>query len=138
MANPVDQLRSLRQQQQELKDKIGAMGDMRPGSLVGRFRKCGKANCHCGAKGAQGHGPSWSLTRDVEGKTVTKIIPATAVDRTTEQIAEHRRFRSLARELVEVSEQICDVQLHEPEAASQEVAKKRGSKKPSTPRSSPK
>ena len=59
--------------------QLASLGDLRPGSLVARF-KCGKPNCHCAAEGAPGHGPSWSLTRGVRGKTVTRVIPADAVD----------------------------------------------------------
>jgi hypothetical protein len=55
--------------------ELAGLGDMRPGSLVGRFRKCGKPGCHCAQPASEGHGPSWSLTRSVEGKTVTKVIP---------------------------------------------------------------
>jgi hypothetical protein len=75
----------------------------------------------------------------VDGKTVTKIIPAgTAVERTRRQIAEYRRFRALMRELLEVSERLCDAQLAQGEAAPEkEVAKKGGSKKSSPRKSAP-
>ena len=106
---------------------------MRPGSLVERYRRCGKARCRCAREGSVGHGPIWSLTREVAGKTVTRVIPSSAVERTREQIAEHRRFRGLARELVETSEQLCDALLGAPEAASEkEAAKKGGSRRSST------
>ena len=85
---------------------------MRPGSLVGRFRKCGKANCHCAQPPSEAHGPSWSLTRGVEGKTVTKVIPpGNAVEQTKAQIAESRRFRKLIEEFIELNVQIRDQQL---------------------------
>jgi hypothetical protein len=71
----------------------------------------------------------------VEGKTHTKIIPAAAVPQTLEQITEYRRFRRLIRELVDVSEQLCDDQLEAPQAASTEAAKKGASNAPSSPRS---
>lgn len=130
-------VQALEQQRDDLKAKISSVGDMRPGCLVGRYRKCGKANCRCAASGATGHGPSWSLTHDVQGKTVTKVIPAgDAVERTKEQIEEHRRFRAWSRELVALSEQLCDAKLQAPKATSYEVAKKRGSKRASRPKSS--
>ena len=127
--------RQLQQRRDQIKVELADIGDLRPGSLVGRYRKCGKPNCHCADKDSAGHGPSWSLTRDVQGKTVTKIIPASAVVQTKEQIAECRRFRKLTRELVEISEQLCDAKLTASEAALQEAAKKGASKKPSTRRS---
>lgn len=109
---PASALDALLQQRDQLKSQLGAIGDMRPGSLVPRYRKCGKASCHCAKKGAQGHGPSYSLTHAVKGKTVTHVIPAgTAVQRTREQIDEYHRFRQLVQQLIAVSERICDLHL---------------------------
>lgn len=119
-------LGKLQDRRDSLKRALGAVGEMRPGALVGRYRKCGKPSCHCAQEAAGGHGPSWSLTRVMAGKTVTKIIPAAAVDDTQAQIAEHRRFRELTRELVEVSEQICEANLA---AAPQAQAVKKGGSK---------
>lgn len=116
---------------------LASVGDMRPGALVARYRRCGKTACHCSQPGDRGHGPYWSLTRVVGGKTLTKIIPPDAVERTQEQIAVHRRFRDLVRDLVELSEQICEARLASADAVSDETAKKGGSKKPWTLKSSP-
>ena len=97
----------------QLKAGLVEIGDMRPGSLAGGFRKCGKLACPCAGKDAPGHGPCYSLTQVVEGKAVTGIIPkGAAVERTRQQIAEEHRFRDLVRELIGVSEQICDTQIH--------------------------
>ena len=121
-----------------IKHQIVEARDMRPGSLVERYRRCGKPGCHCAGKGAGGHGPSWSLTRAVGGKTVTRIIPPHAVEATQQQIAEYQRFRGLVRELVDTSERLCEAKLEAPEATSPEAAKKGASKRRSKSRSSPK
>ena len=58
---------------------------------------------------------------------MTKIIPpGPAVQRTREQIAEYRRLRSLVKELVEVSEQLCQAKL---DASRARTGQKKGSKK---------
>ena len=137
MSTSPEKIQELKERRAELKAKLVGVGDLRPGSLVERYRRCGKAGCHCAGKEAPGHGPSWSLTRGVAGKTVTRIVPAAAVPDTRNQIAEYRRFRRLVREMVETSEQLCDAQLNAPEAALQEVAKKGGSKKSLKRKSSP-
>ena len=73
-----------------------------------------------------GHGPSYSLTHRVGGKTITQVIPqGPAVERTKAQLAEYRRFRQLVRELIEVSEKICSVKLRQAQTASTTEAKKK-------------
>jgi hypothetical protein len=137
MPTIVETVQRLEQRRAELKVKLGEAGDLRRGSLVERYRRCGKAGCHCAGEGSDGHGPSWSLTREVGGKTITRVIPPEAVARTRAQIHEYRRFREVVRELVETSEQLCDTKLAAPDAASQEGAKKRGSRRRSPPKLSP-
>ena len=123
MSSPSD-LNALLLQRDQLKSELSAVGDMRPGSLVARFRKCGKSSCHCAQKSAQGHGPSYSLTHAVSGKTVTQVIPpGEAVERTRAQVSEYHRFRRLVQQLIAVSEQICNLQLKQ--AGDQPVKKNR-------------
>jgi len=90
---------------------IVALSDFRPGSLVERFRRCGKPYCHCARPGEKGHGPSYSLTRSVKGKTVTRIIPKDQVKTTRKQIDEYHRFQQAVSELVETNIKICDTKL---------------------------
>ena len=104
-------LSELEAEREGLKRQLSDLGDLRPGSLVERYRKCGKPNCHCAQPSAKGHGPSFSLTHSVERKTLTKIIPSAFVEETRAQLAEHQRFRQLARDLVAVNEQICDARM---------------------------
>ena len=121
---PSSDLNALQLQRVQLKSQLSQIGEMRPGSLVARFRKCGKPNCHCAKQDAKGHGPSYSLTHPVAGKTVTRIIPAgAAVERTRQQLEEYRHFRQLVQRLLSVSEQICDWQLGHGEPESEGVKK---------------
>jgi len=139
MSDTTSRIEELRKRRDELRAELNRVSDLRPGSLVERYRRCGKPGCHCAQEGSAGHGPSWSLTREVAGKTMTRVIPLNAVQRTREQIAEYRRFRRISRELVETSERLCEALLDAPEAVSEkEAAKKGGSKRFSTQRSSPK
>ncbi len=103
----------------QLRSAVAQGGEMRPGSLVESYRKCGKANCHCARRGDRGHGRLWMVSHEREGKTITKAIPAgPAVERTRAQIEEYKRFRALSRDLVDTSERICDARLEEDRAAA--------------------
>jgi hypothetical protein len=124
-------LRALRDKRAQIAARLADIDDLRPGVLTARFRKCGKPNCHCAQKDSPGHGPSYSLTHRVGGKTVTQVIPqGPAVERAKAQIAEYRRFRILVRELIAISEQICSVQLRESAEVSETETKKKLLRRP--------
>jgi hypothetical protein len=119
-------LQALLDKRQQLAASLAHVEDLRPGFLSARFRKCGKPNCHCAQKDSPGHGPSYSLTHRVAGKTVTQVIPqGPAVERAKAQIAEYHRFRNLVRELILVSEQICSAQVRNAETLPASEAKKK-------------
>ena len=119
-------LQALLDKRHQLATSLAHVEDLRPGFLTARFRKCGKPNCHCAQKDSPGHGPSYSLTHRVAGKTVTQVIPqGPAVERAKAQIAEYHRFRNLVRELILVSEQICSAQVRNAETLPASEAKKK-------------
>jgi hypothetical protein len=121
-------LAELEARRERLKLQLSGLGDLRPGSLVERYRKCGRPNCHCAQPSEAGHGPSWSLTHDVKGRTATRIIPKAFVPQTREQIAEYHRLRQLTRDLVEVNEKICEARIEnqKPEYGSKKNFDRRG------------
>ena len=121
-------LKKLAQQKEQILSRIASFSDLRPGSLVERFRRCGKPYCHCAKPGEKGHGPSYSLTRSVQGKTVTKIIPKDQVETTRKQIEEYHRFQQTVSELVEANIKICDTKLalEKDKQDGPEEAEKRG------------
>lgn len=101
-------LTRLQAQRSKLLAAIADLDDMRPGSIVGAVRRCGKPTCHCAQADDPGHGPSLRITHKRRGKTVTEALPTGAAVRKAErEIAEFRRFQQLSEELVKVSEQIC-------------------------------
>lgn len=135
--SPSEALVQLEQQRQSLVSELGAVGDLRPGSLTRRFRRCGKTNCHCAKSDSPGHGPLWSLTWAVHGQTHSRVIPAgTAVERTKEQIAEYHRFQELVRRFIATSERLCEAKLHAAVQTSEATEEKKGSTAHSRRRSS--
>jgi hypothetical protein len=80
------------------------------------------------------------LTRKIEGKTVTKVIPVSAVTQTQQQLVDYRLFHDTVGELIETNVLICDTLLELPggsEAAAPDTAaaEKGGSQRPSRKRS---
>lgn len=65
-------LSELEQQRSLLATQLARLGDLRPGSVTGIVRRCGKPNCHCAQPDDPGHGPTLRLTYKVQGKTSVK------------------------------------------------------------------
>src|SRR5207244_13532801 len=62
----------------------------------------------------------------VDGKTVAQRIPSgPAVQQSKQQVAEYKRFRELARELIEISDQICDLRLKDLQGVREVETKKK-------------
>ena len=125
---------ALQERRQELLARIAALGDLRPGSLVQNYRRCGRPNCFCADKQHPGHGPYWLLTRTVKGRTRSQSIPATQVKATQAQIAECRRLRRLVAELIDVSDDLCRSRLKKGTSAVKKKSARRSSPRRSKPR----
>jgi hypothetical protein len=98
----------LEHQRSELVTQFARLGDLRPGSVTGIVRRCGKPTCHCAQPDDPGHGPTLRLTYKVQGKSISEALPTSAAVRKAEQeIAEFRKYQELSRAFVKISEKIC-------------------------------
>ena len=119
----------------DLRRKLASIGDLRPGSLVKNYRRCGKPNCFCADKQQRGHGPYWLLTWSVQGKTRSRSIPASQVEATQAQIAECQRLRRLVADLIAVSDDLCQSRLKVGTSAVRKKPASKSSPRRSKPRS---
>jgi hypothetical protein len=128
------------EQIRELASTLAKPRRMRRGSLSERFVKCNKAGCPCAKDPAARHGPYWSWSRVVDGKTQSRWVPAEEVAELRSQLESGQEFRRVVEAYWQASEAWAIEHQSEPsEAAPQDgAAKKRASKRTSTPRSSPK
>jgi|SRR5258707_1778725 hypothetical protein len=108
---------------------------MRRGSLAPRTIKCGKPGCACAHDPEARHGPYYSLTHAVKGKTRSRFLTAEQADLVQQQIDTGRKFRVRVDDYWEACEEWADSQLAESSVSSRE-AKKGGSKQTSKMRSS--
>jgi hypothetical protein len=101
---------------------------MRRGSVSERTIKCSKPGCACAQDPNARHGPYFSFTHAVGGKTQSRFLTAEESDLVGQQIDAGRKFRGRVDALWEASEQWADSQLADLSASSGE-AKKGGSKR---------
>jgi len=131
MPNPVvpEKVRSLASQLAEPRS-------MRRGSVSERYVKCNKAGCPCADRTDARHGPYYSVSRVVKGRTKSRWLDAEQARQVREQVATGQKFRKLVEAYWQACEQWADGQLEDSEAASHEAAKKGASKQRSKSRSS--
>jgi Family of unknown function (DUF6788) len=124
---------SLPQLEQEKRDLLRAMselGDLRPGSITGIVRRCGKPTCHCAQPDDPGHGPNLRLTYKVHGKTISEALPTpVAVRKAEQEITAFRKFQQISHAFVQVSEQICRLRPLEETLTPQEKKRPKQSSK---------
>jgi hypothetical protein len=122
----------LEQQRTLLAAQLSQLGDLRPGSVTGIVRRCGKSTCHCAQPDDPGHGPTLRLTYKVQGKTISEALPTpVSVRKAEREIAEFRKFQELSRSFLDVNEKICRLRpvdeqpLHEQEKKRQPPSRRK-------------
>jgi hypothetical protein len=96
----------------QLTDQIAALGPTLPGSLVTRTSRCGNRGCRCQTDPDQRHGPYWTWTRSVGGKTITRAL-------TEEQADGYRPWFDNARRLRELTDQLKQLAIEQAETDDQ-------------------
>jgi hypothetical protein len=91
---------------------------MRRGSLTERTVKCRRPGCPCQDRPEARHGPYFSLTRAVGGKTQTRLIPATEVETVRRQIESGRQFRDATELYWAACERLADAELAQGDPAA--------------------
>jgi uncharacterized protein DUF6788 len=104
---------------------------MRRGSVSERSIKCCKASCACAHDPKARHGPYYSLTQAVAGKTRSRFLTAEQAAVAQQQVVAGRQFREQVDTYWEACEEWADAQMKLPPAASSGAAKKKGSRQKS-------
>ena len=77
------------------------------GSLVTRFRRCGKGGCHCAREGDPGHGPAYYLVVTVgPGKTVQVYVPKNRKEQVEHWIANFTQARQRLEEISSLNREL--------------------------------
>ena len=109
---------------------------MRRGSLSERTIKCSKPGCACADDPQARHGPYFSLTRAVEGKTRSRFLTPEQAAIARQQIEAGHQFRSKLEAYWEGCEDWADRELEGSATASAREAEKGGFKRTSKTKSS--
>ncbi len=92
---------------EEIKKRLVALGEMRPGSLSEQYNVCGTPNCRCkDPKKPKKHGPYYQLSYTHQGKSTTEFVKKDEVVAVRRQIKNYRMFKKLTEEWVDLSVKI--------------------------------
>lgn len=120
----------------QLAAELAEAKPMRRGSLSERMVKCSKPGCRCGEDPDARHGPYFSLTRAVQGKTHSRFLTPDQAVAARRQIEAGQAFRAALEKYWEGCEAWADSQLEASPTGSTEEAEKGGFKPASKSRSS--
>lgn len=103
-------LRELEQEKRRLLSEIQNLGDMRNGSLSVRYQRCSKSPCVCDDPEHPGHGPIYSFSTVVNGKTKIKNYKlGPELDKLKKEIENYQTFKKLENDIIGISSQICEL-----------------------------
>ena len=119
-----------------LADQLADAKPMRRGSLTERYIKCNKAGCACCESEDARHGPYYSVSRVVNGRTQSRWLDEEEATIVRQQVEQGQQFRKNIEAYWRACERWADAQLETLDTASAETAKKGASKQRLRPRSS--
>jgi hypothetical protein len=108
-----------------LADQFADAKPMRRGSVSERYVKCSKVDCPCCENEEARHGPYYSVSRVVNGKTQSRWLNDEEAKIVRRQVEQGQEFRKKIEAYWEACERWADAELETLEAAPAGAAKKR-------------
>ena len=97
--------KALRQRQKALLKRLPPLQAILRGSLVERYKRCGKPGCKC-ANGP-GHGPKYYLTVSYpKRKPEMDYVPAEFQEKVKEYLENYRKAKGILEELSEINREL--------------------------------
>lgn len=84
---------------QAILNQIAALGFCLPGTLTERHTRCSSPGCRCRSDPPALHGPYYSWTRKINGKTVTRTLSPEQAQRYQPWFDDARKLRALSADL---------------------------------------
>src|SRR6516165_8873554 len=104
---------SLEKRIQKIKQEIGEVGDLRPGTLSQQYNVCGSPGCQCKASPPIKHGPYYQISFTRHGKSSSQFVREEDLKEVQRQLDNYRRLRELVDEWISLSAQLSALRLRE-------------------------
>ena len=111
-------VRALERRIERIKQKLTALGKLRPGHLSEQYNVCGNPRCRCKADPPQKHGPYFQLGWTRKGRSTTRFIRRPDVPALRTQLRNYEQLQSLVDQWIEAAIEVCELELSESRSAS--------------------
>src|ERR1700694_444685 len=96
---------TLRRRRQALERQLPPLKAILRGSLIERYKRCGKPGCKCAA--GPGHGPKYYLSVSYPGlRPQMDYVPQADYADVTERLANYHRVREIIEEICEINREL--------------------------------
>lgn len=95
----------------QIKKRLAALGDLRPGALTEQYNVCGSPRCRCKSDPPQKHGPYYQLSWTRNRKSKTRFVRKPNVKAVRSQMKNYERLQSLVDQWIEAALELCDLRL---------------------------
>jgi len=97
--------RALRRRRTLLLKQLPALDAILRGSLIERYKRCGRPGCHC-AHG-RGHGPKFYLSVSLpNSRPRMEYVPQSYCQQVVQQLDNYRRLRAIVEEVCAINTEI--------------------------------
>jgi hypothetical protein len=96
---------TLRERRAELLQQMPALDTLLRGSLIARYKRCGKPGCKCAV--GPGHGPKYYLSVSFPGRRPQMdYVPQADHADVVERLASYHRVREIIEEICEINREL--------------------------------
>ena len=97
--------RALRQRRKRLADRLPPLEDCLSGSLIERYKRCGKAGCKCAT--GRGHGPKYYLSVSQAGsRPQMDYVPCEYQQQILRYVANYQQAREILKGICAVNREL--------------------------------
>jgi hypothetical protein len=102
-------IESLEARIRQIKTKLAALGELRPGNISEQYNVCGNPGCRCKANPPEKHGPYYQLSWSRNRKSGTRFIRKPELRKVRAQVRNYQRLQELVDQWVDASIELCDL-----------------------------
>lgn len=96
---------------ENVKRKLAALGDLRPGTLSTQYNVCGSPGCQCKAQPPKKHGPYYQVSFTRKGKSSSKFVRKEDLKAIRQQLKNYQQMKELVDRWIDLATELSNIRL---------------------------